>query len=324
MPHEHKMPPPPHFIFGIEPSIFFFNAFLIGFYYLNSFILIPRLLGQRMRFWYIVSIIVCMVLIVLSPGIVSSFFPMHIPPFEMLEHREIMTVRILVTVLLFAIIFIVSTGIRIIREWYASEQKNEQIQLEKTTAELSFLKAQVNPHFLFNTLNNIYGLSVKGSEKTSEAVLLLADMMRYVLSDTQNDYVPLELEINYLSKFIELQKLRITDKVSIDYEVKGDIESKKIAPLILLPFIENAFKFGISTLEQSTIVITIEIDGNNLKMKTINMVFPQTYPIEKSSGIGQINAKKRLSLLYAGKYKLHIDPNNHSHYVVTLEMNLSV
>ena len=329
-PHHHNMAPPdhdmpmPHSILGIDPAIVVFNLLLIAFYYINSLILIPQLLGRRMRFWYSLSIIAFMIVVVSSPAIVSTIFPMHHHSADNENHREMVAVRILVTTLVFASIFIISTGIRIIKEWYGAEQENKQIQLEKTTAELSFLKAQINPHFLFNTLNNIYSLSVKKSEATSEAILLLADMMRYVLSDAQNDHVPLQAEIAYLSKYIDLQKLRLTNKVTIAYEVNGDTNSNVIAPLILVPFIENAFKFGISTHEPSTIFILIEVGDDMLKMKVINKLFPQTNLIAKSSGIGLVNVKRRLSLLYPDKHRLKIDPDKEGSYIVELEINLSV
>jgi len=324
-----SMPPPPHSYFSIAPTVLVFNILLIAFYYTNSFVLIPRLLGKRMRFWYLASVIAFMIVVVSSPAIISWIFPMHHPHPAPTDadgqiHREMTTVRILITTLIFAIIFIVSTGIRLIKEWYRAEQENKQILFEKTTAELSFLKAQINPHFLFNTLNNIYSLSIKKSEATSEAVLLLADMMRYVLSDAQNDHVPLDKEIEYLAKFIELQKLRLTDKVTISYEVTGDTSPNVIAPLILVPFIENAFKFGISTHEASTIYVSIDVRNHLLKMKVSNKLFPQTNLIAKSSGIGLVNVKRRLSLLYPEKYVLGINPDKDGHYIVELEINLSV
>ena len=148
--------------------------------------------------------------------------------------------------------------------------------------------------------------------------------MRYVLSDAQNDHVPLQSEISYLSQYIELQKLRLTDKVTIIYEVTGDTSSHLIAPLILVPFIENAFKFGISTHEPSTISILIEVKGNLLTMKVANKLFPRTNLIAKSSGIGLVNVKRRLSLLYPDKYRLKLDPDSDGQYIVALEINLSV
>lgn len=323
MHHDGNMPPP-HTFGRIDASIFIFNTLLIAFYYANSYIFIPYILGRRKRFWYSALIILLMILVVSSPAVVSMLFPMPHPPGGMENHREMLTIRVLVTTLLFAIIFIVSTGIRIIKAWYSAEQENKQIQLEKTTAELSFLKAQVNPHFLFNTLNNIYSLSLKRSEDTSEAVLLLADMMRYVLSDAQNDHVPLSMETEYISKFIELQKLRLTDKVTIDYRIDGETNNDLIAPLILIPFIENAFKFGISTHEQSTITVHIAIAENRLKMKVANKLFPHTHLIERSSGIGLVNVKRRLSLLYPERYRLKIEPDLNGEYIVELEINLSL
>ena len=329
-PHHHMpagqgMPPPPfHRFLGINPPILAFNISLIAFYYFNSFVLIPILLGSRRRIWYSLSVLACMIVVVASPAILATLFSSHDMPPDMENQRQMVGIRILVTTLVFAIIYIISTGSRLVAEWYGAEQETKQILLEKTTAELSFLKAQINPHFLFNTLNNIYSLSIKKSEQTPEAVLLLADMMRYVLSDAQNNHVPVESETDYLSKFIELQKLRLTNKVTIDYQVTGDVNSNIIAPMILVPFIENAFKFGISTHEPSTITIGIDVKGHTLKMNVANRVFPTSHLIAKSSGIGLINVKRRLSLLYPDKYRLKIDPNKDGNYIVELEINLSV
>jgi two-component system, LytTR family, sensor kinase len=317
-------PPPPHTFMFLDVAIVSFNLSLIAFYYFNSLVLIPRLLGQRKRFWYALSIIACMLFVISVPSLASAFFHKHgMHPHNYQDHRLMTAIRILVTTLVFAIIFIISTGVRIIREWYSAEQENKQIQLEKTTAELSFLKAQINPHFLFNTLNNIYSLAVKKSENTAEAILLLADMMRYVLSDAQNDYVPLASETEYLSKYIELQKLRLTDKVKIVYNVSGEPDKKIIAPLILVPFIENAFKFGISTHEPSTIAISIRLDRDKLLMIVINDLFTQANQLERSSGIGLANVRRRLSLLYPERYKLDIHPNKEGKYIVELELNLA-
>jgi two-component system LytT family sensor kinase len=322
------VPHPPlhrhHGIFHMPPALLAFNLSLIAFYYINSLLLIPRLLGKRQKLRYAFAIIGCFIAIILlqlAAGMI--FWPMYKPPVDPESDRHMIAIRVLFSILLFAIIFIVSTGIRLIREWYGAEQRTKEIELERTTAELSFLKAQINPHFLFNTLNNIYSLSVKGSEQTSEAVLLLADMMRYVLSEAQNDFVPLEAETGYLSKFIELQSIRLTDKVTIVYHLSGETGSNIIAPLILVPFIENAFKFGISTHEPGTISIVIEIANDILKMKVSNKVFPLTHLIAKSSGIGLINVKRRLALLYPDRYKLHIAPQAEDNYIVALEINLS-
>jgi len=304
MPHQ---PLAHHGLFHIHPPVFAFNLSLIVFYYINSLILIPRLLGKRHKLWYGLAIMGCFIAIILLQLLVAIiFWPMDKPAGPESD-KQMVAVRIFFSILLFAIIFIVSTAVRIIQEWYGAEKKAKEILLEKTTAELSFLKAQVNPHFLFNTLNNIYSLSLKRSEHTSEAVLLLADMMRYVLSDAQSDHVPLQSEIDYLTKFIDLQKLRLTDKVTIESIVSGDTTSRVIAPLILVPFIENAFKFGISTHEPSTIYISISVEKDMLKMKVANTLFPQAHMVARSSGIGLANVKRRLAYyIRAASYCLSI------------------
>jgi LytS/YehU family sensor histidine kinase len=148
-------------------------------------------------------------------------------------------------------------------------------------------------------------------------------MMRYVLSDAQKDKVELEMEVDYVAQYIELQKLRLTDKVAIAYEVTGDTTGQLIAPLVLMPFIENAFKFGISTAAQSLISISIKVDGSSLTLDMSNGLFDKSNLIERSSGIGLANARRRLELLYHQKHKLIIEPNKDNTYFVHLDINLS-
>jgi LytS/YehU family sensor histidine kinase len=324
-----SVPPPdtgtqPHSPF-FNPIIVLFNLSFIVFYYLNSFVLIPRLLSRRYRLWYVLTVLVSMVLIVSLPSILFRFWhPMHHTHHPDDEYRVYnLLIRILFSTLLFAIIFIISTGLRIVREWYQAEQQTKDITHEKAVTELSLLKAQINPHFLFNTLNNIYSLSVKKSDDTPQAVMMLADMMRYVLSDAQSDHVPLDKDLEYLSEYIKLQKLRLTQKVTIDYSVTGTTDRLEIAPLILSPFVENAFKYGISTHEASTISIDIRIDGSTLSARVVNKVLPQLHQVQKATGTGLANVRRRLELLYPGRHTLVIDPDEQGYYKVSLHINLS-
>ncbi len=320
--HEHHEAPPHHHEhhFHFPFRFLFFNASLVAFYYFNSLVLIPRFLAQRRRVIYALCILACFFFIFLLPDILLVLNP----PFRQFEpSREVMAIHFLISTLLFSVIFMVSTGVKIIKEWYRSEQQMKEVLLEKTITELSFLKAQINPHFLFNTLNNIYSLSLKKSDHAPEAIIILSDMMRYVLNDAQRDTVDLDMEIDYVSKYIELQKLRLTDMVTIEYEVSGQPDGLVIAPLILMPFIENAFKFGISTDEHCIIQISITIADGRLHLLVSNGLFSKDNQVEHSSGIGIVNARRRLELLYPDKHDLKIKPNKDNKYTVHLDINLS-
>jgi sensor histidine kinase YesM len=195
----------------------------------------------------------------------------------------------------------------VINQWLRSEQRNKEIATEKLHAELSFLKAQINPHFLFNTLNNIYALASSNSEATAPAVMKLSSIMRYVLTEARNDLVPLEKEIQFTTHYIELQKMRLTRKSSIDFTVKGDPIGRQIAPLLLLPFVENAFKYGISTRENSPIGILLDIRTESLNLIVKNHKHTQTsLKIADNTGIGISNTRRRLDLLYDDRYTLDI------------------
>jgi hypothetical protein len=299
-----------------------FNASYIVFYYLNTLVLIPRLLSRRYRMWYVLTILASMVIIVSLPSIVIRF---HDPgqyienPYD--TYRVL--IRVLFTTLVFAIIFIISSGLRIVKEWYGAEEQAKDIRHEQTVTELSLLRAQVNPHFLFNTLNNIYSLSLRKSDDAPQAVMRLADIMRYVLSDAQSEHVPLDKDLSALSEYIELQELRLTDKVTIDYTLSGRTEGYEIAPLILMTFVENAFKYGVSTHESSLIEIRISMDQHNLTALVINKLLPQAHLMERATGTGLANVRRRLELLYPDRHTLTIDPNDDGHYKVSLYINLA-
>jgi sensor histidine kinase YesM len=198
----------------------------------------------------------------------------------------------------------------------------KQAEKERLKAELSYFKAQINPHFLFNTLNTIYSLAIQKADNTPEAVVKLSGMMRYVISDASNDFVALEKEINYISDYIELQRIRFGETVSIDFKVDEIASGSKIAPLILIPFIENAFKFGVNPEKDSSISMNIKLSGQELHMRVFNKKVGGRQKGESVSGLGISNAKHRLELLYPEKYRLLID-DKEDEYTVDLYIILT-
>jgi sensor histidine kinase YesM len=219
------------------------------------------------------------------------------------------------SIFVFLFILVLSLGIRMIVQLQAVEK-------EKVRAELAFLKAQINPHFLFNTLNNIYSMAVNKREKTADAIEMFSEIMRFVILETQNDYVPLTKKIRYIHNYISLQKLRLSSNVTVNYRLKGNPGSLKIAPLILIPFIENAFKYGVSTESESVIDIDFEIVDNGLSMLVKNLKPGHFKPSPETTPMGIENTVKRLELIYPGRHKVNIADNENSFHVsLYLELN---
>ncbi|HLX92744.1 MAG TPA: sensor histidine kinase [Puia sp.] len=303
------------------------NCFYIGFYYLNYYVLIPKLLTRKR----VIPFIIVSVLFLLFFGLFLRLYHYFsdtlgwLPPIVRLSTRPRNLLPPLLSpgsIAIFTMVFAVSTGLRVITQWFQTEQRNKEIENEKLNTELSFLKSQINPHFLFNTLNNIYSLAADGSRHTAEAVMKLSSIMRYVLTEAKNDYVPVEKEIQFIRHYIELQKLRLTDKSHVTFEVEGDPTGKKISPLLFLPFVENAFKYGISTRESSPISIVLKIVDNAVHLSIKNNKHSSTIlkPAE-NTGIGINNSRRRLDLLYNNRYCLTID-NNLATHLVNLKIEL--
>ena len=193
-----------------------------------------------------------------------------------------------------------------IQKWRLTEQRALQAEAEKANAELSFLKAQVNPHFLFNTLNNIYSLAVSKSEHTADSIMKLSNIMRYITDEAREDKVSLQQELDCMRDYIDLQRLRLGKNAQVMFTATGTLERKKIPPLLLMTFVENAFKYGISNHEPSPIVIRVEVGEKELYFETINKLYEKKTQLERT-GIGQKNALKRLQHMYPSKHTISID-----------------
>lgn len=297
------------------------------FFYLNFFILIPKFYFTKRYFAFFSIIFLCFIVVSVPSTILlpQSIGPapathspnmqlpppgLHNPPPEQFNNYLFPALHYLFIFL--ALVFF-SLILRINNRLRQSEQ-------EKLHAELMYLKAQINPHFLFNTLNNIYSLAVERSDKTPNAVLRLSDMMRYVISDAGKNFVPLQQELDYVRNYIELQLIRFGDAVDLNFKINGTAGNNKIAPLILIPFIENAFKYGVNAEVVSLINIRINILSNNLQMMVENSKVKFTAALVERSGLGIANTKNRLQYLYAGKHELIIKDNDK--FFVSLFLNM--
>lgn len=313
------------------------NVFLVLFYYLNTLLLIPRFLVKEKWFLYILSIVVCLVVFLYAPKQIALLIaepePFNPNNREFIRNpafkgkprftgymRRQRPVADPYNTVLFLLIFTVGTCISVIQRWLQTEQNRKETENEKLNTELSFLKSQVNPHFFFNTLNNIYSLAVVRSEKTAPAVMKLSSIMRYILTETQRDLVPLQNEVDFTNNFIDLQKVRLTDKVTLDFSTEGPTDNLLVAPLLFIPFVENAFKYGVSTKEASTINIKIRTEGNTIHFSAVNYIVPSENNLTENTGIGINNVKRRLELMYPGKHKLtSFEKDNYYHVYLEIE-----
>lgn len=225
----------------------------------------------------------------------------------------------LVALFIFIIVIGLSIAVSTVQKWQFTEQMVMKAQAEKAHAELSFLKAQINPHFLFNTLNNIYALSVSQSGKTPESIMKLSNIMRYVTDEVAEDVVPLQSEIDCINDYIDLQKLRIGKTTRLEVEYSGEVKNQRIAPLVLMTFVENVFKYGISKHKTAAIIIKLNIGDNKLLFFCQNVIFPHA-GAGKRRGIGISNTRQRLEHMYPGKHRLEINTDNDL-FTVSLEID---
>lgn len=318
------------------------DVFLVLFYYLNTLFLIPKFLAKEKWVFYILSIVVCLLVFLYVPREIATIIAepeqfngnairefVRNPLYSGKQHTgwggggigpgRKRPVADPYNTVLFLLIFTVGTCFSVIQRWLRTEQTRKETENEKLNTELSFLKSQVNPHFFFNTLNNIYSLAIVRSEKTAPAVMKLSSIMRYILTETQHDMVPLSNEVDFIHNFIDLQKVRLTDKVLLNFSTEGSIDSLLVAPLIFIPFVENAFKYGVSTKESSNINIEIKTEGNIIHFSAVNYIVTSENNLMENTGIGINNVKRRLELMYPGKHKLTtVEKDNY--YTVHLEI----
>lgn len=216
----------------------------------------------------------------------------------------------------------IAISIKFLKSWYKQKQQILEAENQRTIAELELLKSQVHPHFLFNTLNNLYSHTLKGSEKSPEIVLKLSNLLRFMIYESKEAYIPLQMDLAILQQYMDLEQLRYGDRLDISMRITGNIEDEKIAPLLLLPLVENAFKFGVSNqLDQCWISFDVNVEQGIMKLKLINSKDEESGKKE-SGGLGLQNVKKRLAFLYPGRHQLHIS-NEAELFVIDLSIQLS-
>lgn len=285
--------------------------FLIGFYYLNYYLLIPRFFLKKETTKYILSVIGSFAVFLFISHILNDSFDVH--PMNDFKPKP---PEFGPSTIFFVVFLFVSLGLRMNFEWKRTEEEKIKIEKEKLNAELSYLKGQVNPHFLFNTLNIIYTLATQRSDKTAEAVMKLSKLMRYVITNAQTPFVPLEMEIGYIENLIELHRLRLATNNQIHFSVTGSSEGLEISPFILIPFVENAIKHGTSTVAPMKIDIEIVISKNQIHFSVLNNKLNTSEKNSDSTGVGNENTRKRLEMIYKKNHTLQINETEETFEVV--------
>jgi hypothetical protein len=320
-------------------------SLLVAAFYFNSAVLVPRfLLKNHTALYFAVIIGVVIVIAFISRGVDSVLSPYQsndaafsrpgqAPATELSRPRQPPKLETgmrfrredLFTILISGLVVGISTTITALNKWQKDKEERKELEKDKVTAELSLLKAQINPHFFFNTLNNIYVLTEVDPKVAGEAIHQLSKMMRYLLYDTQNGDNMLSQEIAFVKNYISLMRLRLTDVVKINIDIPAHLQDMPLAPMIFLPFVENAFKHGVSATHQSYINIILSQRDKVLELTVSNSILNEnSLSLDNDSGIGVVNTKRRLDLLYPGKYKLDIrEPDVASEYTVHLVLDLS-
>ncbi len=293
-----------------------FSGVLLLMFYLNYFVLIPRYLLSK-RYWlYFFFLVLAIAAVIPLSGAIFFFSGFNIK--ELARTNPVIEKIIPVMMINVISLWLLSIATSIL---WAAYNRLKQTESEKLSAQLASLKSQINPHFLFNTLNNIYATAIDTSPKAADMVDKLAEMMRYTMKDTQQDLVPLEDEIHYIDNYIELQRLRLDKSVKLEYHTLEHIPARHIGPMLLIPFVENAFKHGVNAEQKSHIRIEITIDKTEFQLRVVNNKVNVQQDIAESSGLGIDNTRHRLELIYPSRHLLVIN-DTEKEFSVSLHINL--
>lgn len=304
----------PHFVICVTGRI----MLLIIIAYLNLHYFLPKFLLKKLYFKYFLAVFLSIIVYLLAQSLFDVYLYGYIlGPMRNSHLVETLSYNFFSTLWYLGLML----ALKLSMDWYEQQRIIQKILVEKLKAEVGFLRSQVNPHFLFNILNNLYALTLKKSDLAPDVVLKLSAMMEYMLYDSDDTKVLLEKEISYVQSYIELEKLRFGQQTDIDLQITGQLSDQEIAPLLILPLIENAMKHGISKQNGNAWLHgNLHVDESTVKLKVENSKPVITYQSEKG-GIGLANLRKRLELLYPSRHKLGIEDRGNS-YLVELEITL--
>ncbi|MEJ5963886.1 sensor histidine kinase [Pedobacter immunditicola] len=302
----------------------YYGLINISIFYINYMLLIPQLVKERKKYaLYIISIVLLIIFMSVLKTLVAFLYSDIV-----LTHINDHTSKKVITEIpqyIFSAVFtsgffiVISSLIKFAVDWFGNEQVQRKLESEKKDMEIQFLKSQLNPHFLFNSLNNIYSLAYQKSDKTADAVLKLSEIMRYMIYESNDSWVALSKEIEYVKSYIELQKLRFKDGAAVELTINGEINDQPIVPLILISFVENAFKHGVANDPKDPIKINLIANQKILHFSITNK--KNNFNKDEMGGVGLNNVERRLQLLYPDRYKLNI-VNTPTHYTSELMLDI--
>jgi len=321
-----------------NPNFYFFiwipMLFSLMLFYLNYFLLIEKLLFNKKILWFLGVNLVLIIAFAYFSDFIRDLFITPDPNFINKNHlgnnpnltenfRQKPPKEFLFGLrnLTFFFIVSISVAIRTTSRWLITENQRKNLENENLKSELSNLKMQLNPHFFFNTLNNIYSLIKTSPDKAQESVHGLAKLMRYHLYETNEELVPLSGEVEFLKNYIALMKIRVTSNVTIETEYNIENPTTLIAPLLFIPLVENSFKHGVSPVEESTIKLTMVEQNKILSFEIVNTNFPQKTNGLNESGIGLDNIIKRLALIYPEKHNF-VKGYKNNHFFIKVVIQL--
>lgn len=326
--------------------IYYFNAFIWGsIFYINYLYLVPAFFFRESRRRYYLYMVILVIGFYLVSDVSNRMVIKNIPALDQRRHTEIDSpppgphpgppqYRVLrdpfrrlhmlnyFPTALFLVFL--SLGLKVLERQSQIEELSREIEKEKLNSELAFLKNQVSPHFFFNTLNNIYSLIGINQNDSQEAVLKLSKLMRYLIYDSEKGNTMLSHEIEFMKNYIDLMKLRMSDRVALNVSFPEQYADRNLQPLLFIPFIENAFKHGISYREKSFIDIEMKTEGDSIAFKCSNSLHRKTEKEAETEtgGIGLDNVRKRLDLLFPGRHELRIT-SSENRFDVFLEIKTS-
>jgi len=291
------------------------NLIYIGFFYLNAGLLIPEFIYKRKYKQYAGIMLACFVTILFTTWL-SLFVLLGQPKFNIRGH-------ILFNFFFFLFMLAGSTAYRTIKDRTRADRLAREKENENLKTELSLLRSQASPHFMFNVLNNMVALARKKSDLLEPSLLKFSSIMRYMLYDDDEEKVSLEKEIEYLQSYIDLQQQRFGKNVEVNVDLQKVDDNYEIEPMLLIPFVENAFKHGTGMIENARITIQLKAEKDKLYFTVENKYDPSTIEIkDKTSGIGLANVKRRLNLLYGNKQHLLITQKD-NWFTTSLQLNLN-
>jgi two-component system, LytTR family, sensor kinase len=312
---ENRTVRPDEGLFGMYYLHLIKNFLWISLFYFNTYFLIPVLFYRKQYGRYVLALLASLSFIWLADRFIFALF---IEGFEY-NVRNFLFFNLPV----FIFIVLASTAFRTIRDRIIEDSEKQERQTENLKTELSFLRSQVSPHFMFNILNNMVALARKKSDILEPSLIKLSSLLRYMLYETDEEKVLLDKEVEYLHSYIDLQRLRFGKNMQIHAHLQQTSYAYSIEPMLLIPFVENAFKHGVGLIEDAQIDIDLKVEKDQLYFSVRNRYNNSNAdePKDKTSGIGLVNVKRRLNLLYHEHHTLHIDKSD-GWFTILLQLKL--